>query len=149
MAAMDSNENFPKRVGEVEAAEGHTRGGVSDGTGFHCRSLVGSEDFQVAGIDVETAVSASGDFSNDPDLCQLGKGCGGRGRCKLRDQGKGRDGRHWLCFHALMDEQARARGASHLRNLDSVFLEKCQGLLNVRCRPFRDVADSLEKEIEP
>ena len=148
--AFEGDEDFVGAgVCEAEVAEGHARGGIGDGTGFHGRSLVGSKDFQIAVIGIETAVSATGDFPDHLDLCQLGKGCGGRGRRQLCGQGKGRDGRHWLCFHALMDEQARARGAAHLRNADSVFLEECQGLLDVRCCPFRDVANSLEKEIEP
>jgi hypothetical protein len=62
------------------------------------------------------------DFPSHPDLCQLGKGCGGRGRGKLCGQGKGRDGRHWLCPHLPMDAQARASE-----------------------RPFRDALTSQEK----
>jgi len=66
-------------VGEAEVAEGHARGWIGDGTGLHGRSLVGSKDFQIAFIGIETAISATGDFPNHLDLCQLGKGCGGRG----------------------------------------------------------------------
>ena len=80
--AFQGDEDF---VG-AGVGEGHARGGIGDGTGFHGRSLVWSKDFQIAGIGIETAVSASGDFSNDPDLCQLGKGCGSRSRGKLCGQ---------------------------------------------------------------
>lgn len=43
------------------------------GCTFRYRSLIWSKDFQIAVIGVETAVSASGDFLDHPDLCQLGK----------------------------------------------------------------------------